>query len=126
MFSVNAPGPVTTITVAEPDGKMRFWRNTSVATLPTGGSATFGTGILGYEWDEDLDNGARPAGLMRLSSATLSVAQKLQDYGSTYAWTQGQSKPSIRNAANLLNRSVTLSRSTIPLLLHLVVNIAPT
>ena len=26
---------------------------------------------LGYEWDEDLDNGARPAGLVRLSSTTV-------------------------------------------------------
>ncbi len=65
-------------------GKMRFWRNTSVATLPVGGTATLTTGTLGYEWDEEPNNGFRPAGLMRLSSTTLSGAQILLDYGSTY------------------------------------------
>ena len=39
------------------DGKMRFWRNTSVATLAAGATATLPNGTLGYEWDEDLDNG---------------------------------------------------------------------
>jgi hypothetical protein len=85
VFSVNAPGPTTTITVAEPEGKLRLWRNTSLASLPPGGSVTFGDGMLGYEWDEELDNGFRPPGLMRLSSTTTNVQQKLQDYGSTYA-----------------------------------------
>ncbi len=42
-------------------------------------------GTLGYEWDEDLDNGFRPAGLVRLSTATVNVAGLLQDYGSTFA-----------------------------------------
>jgi len=40
---------------------------------------------LGYEWDEDLDNGARPAGLFDLSTATYSLtADLLLDYGATY------------------------------------------
>ena len=30
-------------------------------------TATLPNGTLGYEWDEDLDNGFRPAGLIRLS-----------------------------------------------------------
>jgi methionine-rich copper-binding protein CopC len=74
-----------TITVPEADGKMRFWRHTSVATLSSGQSATLATGTLGYEWDEDLDNGSRPNGLIRLSSTTVSGVSYLQDYGSTYA-----------------------------------------
>jgi hypothetical protein len=40
---------------------------------------------LGYEWDEDLDNGFRPAGLVRLSDTTVDGVEKLQDNGSTYA-----------------------------------------
>jgi hypothetical protein len=40
---------------------------------------------VGYEWDQDLDNGFRPAGLMRLSSTTASVDELLLDYGNTYA-----------------------------------------
>ncbi len=48
-------------------------------------SATLPTGTLGYEWDEDRDNGFRPAGLIRLSDTTLNVnGFYLQDYGSTY------------------------------------------
>ena len=64
---------------------MRFWRNTSIATLAPGATATLPTGTLGYEWDEDLDNGARPPGLVRMSTSTYSVPSQLQDYGSTYA-----------------------------------------
>ncbi len=48
------------------------------------GVATLTDGTIGYEWDEDLDNGSRPAGLVRLSSTTVSGVEKIQDYGSTY------------------------------------------
>jgi hypothetical protein len=67
------------------DGKMRFWRNTSIATLAAGATATLPAGVLGYEWDEDLDNGSRPPGLIRLSTTTVSGVGLLQDYGSTYS-----------------------------------------
>ncbi len=66
------------------DGKMRFWRNTAIATQAAGATATLPNGTLGYEWDSDLDNGARPAGAFQLSSTTLAGADVLQDYGSTY------------------------------------------
>src|SRR6185436_9698200 len=66
----------------------RFWRNTSIASLTTGQTASLITGMLGYEWDEDLDNGFRPAGLTKLSSTTVVISaaeqQYLLDYGSTY------------------------------------------
>jgi hypothetical protein len=61
------------ITVPQADGKMRFWRNTSIATLGLGQTATLPTGVLGYEWDIDADNGSRPAGLIPLSTTTLVV-----------------------------------------------------
>ena len=57
------------------DGKLRFWRNTSIATLAPGQTATLPPDMLGYEWDEDLDNGARPPGSMRLSSTTRSTCR---------------------------------------------------
>src|SRR5262249_11706405 len=41
------------------------------------------TGTLGYEWDEDVDNGFRPAGEFDLSSTTVSGVQAFIDYGST-------------------------------------------
>jgi hypothetical protein len=85
IFMVNGER-TDSIRVPSADGKMRFWRNTTVATLAAGATATMPAGTLGYEWDADLDNGARPAGLIDLSTATLSIpsGQLLADYGSTY------------------------------------------
>ena len=64
---------------------MRFWRNTSVANLAVGTVATMPHGTLGYEWDEDRDNGFRPPGLVRLSDTTVAGVDYLRDYGSTYS-----------------------------------------
>ncbi|WP_305784518.1 N,N-dimethylformamidase beta subunit family domain-containing protein [Symbioplanes lichenis] len=83
IFKVNA-GTVS-LRVPAADGKMRFWRGTSVATQAAGATATLGSGTVGYEWDEDADNGVRPRGLIRLSTTTASGLDVLQDYGSTYA-----------------------------------------
>src|SRR5262245_38930024 len=70
---------------------LRFWRNTSIAANGGGalvprvsGSGVIAGGVLGYEFDEDLDNGFRPAGLIQLSSTTANVDQRLQDNGSVY------------------------------------------
>jgi hypothetical protein len=65
-------------------GALRFWRNTDIATLAPGTTATLSDGSLGYEWDEDLEDAARPAGLIRMSETTVSVPQRIQDYGSSY------------------------------------------
>ena len=84
LFMVNA-GATTSIVVPAADGKMRFWRNTPVASLAPDTSATMPSGTLGYEWDVDADNGFRPPGLIRLSTTTVPGAPVLQDYGSTYS-----------------------------------------
>ncbi len=86
LFTVNGDGSIgTSITVGAAEGKMRFWRNTSVANLTGNQKATLGDYVLGYEWNEDIDNGFRPAGLFDLSSTTVDVSSYIQDYGSTYA-----------------------------------------
>jgi N,N-dimethylformamidase beta subunit-like, C-terminal/Domain of unknown function (DUF4082)/Bacterial Ig-like domain/Bacterial Ig domain len=86
IFTVNASANSTaSILVPDDDGKMRFWRNTDIANLSPGTFATLPFGTLGYEWDEDLDNGFRPAGLIRMSTTTVNDVSLLQDYGSTYA-----------------------------------------
>src|SRR5262245_187537 len=77
---VNATIRVTSAFKSQP-----FWRNTRVATLGNGASTTLTAGMLNYEWDEDLNNGFRPAGLTRLSATTVNGVSKLQDNGSTYA-----------------------------------------
>jgi Domain of unknown function (DUF4082)/Bacterial Ig-like domain/Bacterial Ig domain/Purple acid Phosphatase, N-terminal domain len=83
LFMVN-DGATTAIRVPAADGKMRFWRNTAIATQAAGATATLPTGTLGYEWDEDPDNGFRPAGSVRLSSTTVTGAPVLTDYGSSF------------------------------------------
>jgi hypothetical protein len=84
IFMVNGP-TYAALKVPYDDGKMRFWRNTSIANLAPGGVATLPFGTLGAEWDEDIDNGFRPAGLLHLSTTTVNNAPVLLDYGSNYA-----------------------------------------
>ncbi len=69
------------ITIPYDDANLRFWRDTSVANLQPGQTATLQQNYLGYEWDQSPDNGWRPAGLIELSSTTLPVDQYLLDYG---------------------------------------------
>jgi hypothetical protein len=86
------------ITVPAADGKMRFWRNTTVAQQSPGQTATLPNNTLGYEWDEDLDTGGggaieqtyglpptgaqfRPAGLVELSTTTAGGPGPLQAGG---------------------------------------------
>ena len=74
------------IVVPAAEGKMRFWRNTTVATLGAGDVATLPNGTLGYEWDSDLDNGCasgRPDPAVGHHGG--QCVDKLQDYGSSYA-----------------------------------------
>ncbi len=82
IFSANCC--TTDMTVDGTDGQLRFWRGTRVASLGATQETTLGSGILGYEWDESPDNGARPPGLIHLSTTTESISSKLQDYGATY------------------------------------------
>ncbi|AFR29514.1 DUF4082 domain-containing protein [Arthrobacter sp. Rue61a] len=71
------------VTVSSEEGKTRLWRNTPLASLPAGSSAALAQHTVGYESNEDIDNGFRPAGLIRLSTTVGSVPEYLQDYGNT-------------------------------------------
>jgi len=82
-FTVNA-FRFDTITIPYEFTQLRFWRNTEVAETAPGETASLVSGILGIEWNSDLDNGYRPAGLIDLSLSTISVDTLLQDWGSTY------------------------------------------
>ena len=71
------------VTVSALEGKLRLWRNTTLTSLATGTSAALAPHTIGYESNEDVDNGARPPGLVRLSTTTGPVAEYLQDFGTT-------------------------------------------
>ncbi|WP_158861805.1 N,N-dimethylformamidase beta subunit family domain-containing protein [Leifsonia sp. AG29] len=73
------------ITVTAAQGKTRLWRNTSLTSLAAGSTSALAQHTVGYESDEDLDNGFRPAGLVDLSTTTGAVPQYLQDFGNTVA-----------------------------------------
>ena len=98
IFKVNT-GTVS-LKVPAADGKLRLWRNTTVATQSAGSTATLGSSTVGYEWDEDADNGARPPGLITMSSTTASNVDVLTDYGSTYATGTATHKLTLYRAAS--------------------------
>ena len=83
IFTVNAWRNDPLIVPAEYAG-LRFWRNTRVADLEPGRRAVLLKGLLGHEWDEDIDNGFRPAGLFRLSETTIDGVPYVQDCGSVF------------------------------------------
>ena len=76
----------------------RFWRHTVAAEQPALDSqpeaedAEDGEqrgvkllkGLIGHEFDEDIDNGFRPPGLMRLSRTTIDNVVYLQDHAKVF------------------------------------------
>ena len=88
LFRVNGPGPDNTnlsILVPAADGKMRFWRNTAIANQSSGQTWTLPAGTLGFEWDQEEDNGARPTGLFDLSTSSYTLTEDyLEDFGGLY------------------------------------------
>ncbi|MGI9333530.1 MAG: N,N-dimethylformamidase beta subunit family domain-containing protein [Gammaproteobacteria bacterium] len=83
IFTVNAWRNDPLVVPAE-YAPLRFWRNTRVAKLAPGERAVLLKGLLGHEWDEDLDNGFRPPGLFRLSETTIHNVPYVQDCGSVF------------------------------------------
>ncbi len=69
---VDACCTANSITVSAEEGALRLWRATGLAAMAPGTTASVGDRVLGYEWDQDLDNGARPAGLVDLSTTDLT------------------------------------------------------
>jgi hypothetical protein len=89
------------LTVSAADGKLRFWRNTSVASLAAGQTATLGQYIVGYEVDEDVDNGFRPAGLMDMSGTTFDTpSHVIAPWGTVVGTGTGNHKITLYRAAS--------------------------
>jgi hypothetical protein len=82
MFTVDSYR-LDTITIPYNLSNFRFWSNTAVADIQPGQVYSLVPNLLGYEWDSDVDNGFRPAGLINLSSTTVDVNTLLLDYGNT-------------------------------------------
>jgi hypothetical protein len=76
----NTPPYIDPVLVPANQAKLRLWRTSRIATV--GGALDI---PMGPEWDEDLDNGFRPAGLVRLSETTKEVVTYLQDVNNVFA-----------------------------------------
>eukprot|EP00928_Gymnodinium_smaydae_P031983 TRINITY_DN23293_c0_g3_i1.p1 TRINITY_DN23293_c0_g3~~TRINITY_DN23293_c0_g3_i1.p1 ORF type:complete len:721 (+),score=94.41 TRINITY_DN23293_c0_g3_i1:164-2326(+) len=76
---VNAP-----LVVPGAFAALRFWRHTAVASLRPTQKAVLLKGLLGHEFDEDIDNGFRPAGLVRMSETIVDNVQILVDSGGCF------------------------------------------
>src|SRR6516165_1241034 len=61
LYTVSNPQNLA-IQVTADDGRLRFWRNTAIAGLAPGTTATLSPNTLGFEFDEPIDNGFLPAG----------------------------------------------------------------
>ena len=68
------------LTVTRTEGKFRMWRNTPLATMSTD-AQELAPHTVGYESNEDLDNGFRPEGLIRLSTTVGNVPQYITEFG---------------------------------------------
>ncbi len=84
LFKVNCCHNPFAIDVSSAEGKLRFWRNTSFASIPPGEIRSTGIGLLGFEWDEAPSDSFAPPGLIRLSTSVRNVNSYLLDFGSTY------------------------------------------
>ncbi len=73
------------LSVTEEEGKLRFWRDTPLATeIAVGQSMVVGKNgvpMIGYEMDADVDNGFRPVGLFHLSTSVVDSSTNAEGYG---------------------------------------------
>lgn len=80
LFTVNG-NRYDNISVPAQHRRMRLWRFTPISELPSSDPpAVLADYILGFEWDEDLDNGFRPSWPVECSSSTYQLTdQHLSD-----------------------------------------------
>jgi hypothetical protein len=78
MYMSNNSDMPLTVTAAQ--GKTRLWRNTGLSSM-SGSSTDVAQNIVGYESDEDLDNGFRPTGEIDLSTSTGTTDAESIDFG---------------------------------------------
>ena len=124
LYAQNSEMPMT---VPADDGKMRFWRNTSIAQLGPDQIASLPQSTLGSEWDEDVDTGGggafqsafpglnptgtrfRPPGLVRLTT-TIAGVGGLEERGPNREFQAPGSNPHATAQTNVVHH-MTLYRS---------------
>lgn len=67
-------GSTAAIKVPSAYKNLRFWRNTSIASMPDGTEATLAEGTLGYEWNFEQFTSSYPSGRITMSSTTIDTS----------------------------------------------------
>jgi len=68
------------LAVTQQQGRMKAWANTGLSSMTTA-STNLADHVIGYEADEDIDNGFRQSGLLYLSTDSDTAPLRLTDYG---------------------------------------------
>lgn len=85
MFAANAQRADALVVDGGRYGGHRAWRHTRAASMSLGEPPlVLHQGVLGHEWDEDIDNGWRPAALQTLATTSVDNVQGIMDWGSTF------------------------------------------
>jgi hypothetical protein len=69
--------------VTAAQGKSPVWRHTDLANLAAGTSATLGSRLVGWEWNDRVANGLEPAGVQTFSSSPVT-GELIQGNGASY------------------------------------------
>ncbi len=78
-------GTTSAILVPAAYKSLRFWRNTSVASLAAGATASMTPGTLGYEWDWEQYQSSYPPGRITMSNTSYDGhVHKISFYKSTF------------------------------------------
>jgi hypothetical protein len=85
MFAANAHRSDSIVVDGGRFGGHRAWRGTSIASMRLGDPPkALLFGMLGHEWNHDVDNGWRPPALQTLSETTVDNVQMIMDWGATF------------------------------------------
>ena len=87
------------VNVTADQGKFRLWANTGLNSM-TGASTDVADHLIGYEADEDVDNGFRQSGLLWLSTTSYAAPQRYVDYGTNVAPGQSTNHMTLYRAAS--------------------------
>ncbi len=114
-----APGYGVPILVPDTYKNLRFWRNTSIAGLSAGQTATLGPNTMGYEFDYEQFPASYPDGRITLSSTVLNGnTHKLSLYrfggtggplvfgAGTVQWAWGLDEQHFGGSGNVVNKDM--------------------
>ena len=83
MYIGDNDGAYFQMNVSAAQGADPVWRYTGLASLAAGTSQTFGSNLIGWEWDARVANGSEPAGVKTLAASSVT-GELVQNNGASY------------------------------------------